>query len=250
MAINRAQIKKQLVPGLNTVFGLEYKQYPEEWRDFLTVSKESSRAYVEDVLMTGFGAAPVKGEGAGVQYDSASEGYVSRYVFETIALAFAITEEAMEDNLYGDLGSKMSKALARSMQYTKNVKATNLLNNAFDATNYPIGDGVAMCSTSHPTKSGVNGSNTLATPADVSETSLEDAVIQIGQIVDDRGIPMALKVKKLIVPINSEFIVERLLKSTGRVETADNDINALKSTGMISGGYAVNHYLTDTDSCI
>lgn len=247
MAINRAQIRKQLVPGLNSVFGLEYKQYPEEWREFLTFSRESNRAYVEDVLMTGFGAAPVKAEGAAVTYDSASEGYVSRYIFETIALAFALTEEAMEDNLYGDLGSKMSKALARSMQYTKNVKAANLVNNGYDP-NYTGGDGVELFSLLHPTKSGTSGANELTTAADLSETSLEDMLILIGQTVDDRGIPAQLKVKKLHIPVNLQFIARRLLGGAERPGTAERDINAIKQMGILTAeGTAMNHYFTDPD---
>ena len=247
MAINRAIIRKQLVPGLNAVFGLEYKQYPEEWREFLTVNKESNRAYVEDVLMTGFGGAEVKAEGAAVLYDQASESYVSRYIFETVALAFALTEEAMEDNLYGDLGSKMSKALARSMQYTKNVKAANVINNGYD-TNYAGGDGKPLFSASHPTKSGVNGSNLLATAADLAETSLEDMLILIGQAVDDRGIPMALKVKSLNIPIQLQFVARRLLGGDERPGTSDRDINAVKQMGILSAqGVKMNHYFTDPD---
>ena len=247
MAINRALIRKQLVPGLNAVFGLEYKQWPEEWKEFLTTSKESNRAYVEDVLMTGFAAAGVKAEGAAVAYDSASESYVARYIFETIALAFALTEEALEDNLYGDLGSKMSKALARSMQYTKNVKAANLINNGYD-TNFPIGDGAALFSVAHPTKSGVNGANTLATQADLSETSLEDMLILVGGTKDDRGIPSALKVKKLHIPIQLQFVARRLLGGDERPDTTNRDINAVKQMGILNAnGVAMNHYFTDTD---
>ena len=246
MAINRAQIRKQLVPGLNAVFGLEYKEFPEEWKEYLSISKESNRAYVEDVLMTGFGGASVKAEGAGVAYDSASESYTSRYIFETVALAFALTEEAMEDNLYGDLGSKMSKALARSMQYTKNVKCANIINNGYD-TAYAGGDGKPLFSASHPTKSGT-GSNLLSTPADLSETSLEDVLILIGQATDDRGIPMALKVKKLHIPIQSQFIARRLLGGDERPGTADRDINAVRQMGILSAnGVAMSHYFTDPD---
>ena len=246
MAINRAQIKKQLQEGLNAVFGLEYKQHPEAWRDIFTVSKESRKAYVEDVLMTGFGAAPVKQEGAGVQYDTASEGYVSRYVFETIALAFALTEEAGEDDLYGDLGSQMSKALARSMQYTKNVKGANILNNGF--TSGTGGDGVYLFSASHPLQGGGTYSNLLSTAADLSETSLEDMLIVIGDAVDDRGLPISLSVKRLIIPTELQFTAQRILKSDGRVDTADNDINALKSMNLIAGGWSKNVYLTDPDA--
>jgi len=246
MAINRAQIKKQLQEGLNAVFGLEYKQHPELWKDIFTSSKESRKAYVEDVLMTGFGAAPVKQEGAGVQYDSASEGYVSRYVFETIALAFALTEEAGEDDLYGDLGAQMSKALARSMQYTKNVKGANILNNGF--TSGTGGDGVVLFSASHPLQGGGVYSNMLSTAADLSETSLEDMLIVIGDAVDDRGLPIQLGVKKLILPTELQFTAQRILKSDGRVDTADNDLNAIKSMNLVSGGFSTNVYLTDPDA--
>ena len=247
MAINRAQIRKQLVPGLNTVFGLEYKQWPEEWREFLAFSKEGNRAYIEDVLMTGFGAAPVKAEGAAVTYDSASESYVSRYVFETVALAFSLTEEALEDNLYGDLGSKMSKALARSMQYTKNVKAANIINNGYDS-NFTGGDGVSLFSTAHPTKRGVNGSNTLSTGADLSETALEDMLIIIGQTTDDRGIPTQLKVKGLHLPVPLQFTARRLLGGDERPGTANRDINAVKQMGILQAtGCCINHYFTDPD---
>ena len=248
MAINRAAIKKQLQEGLNTVFGLEYKQYPEQWREIFEVSREGRKAYVEDVLMTGLGAAPVKAEGAGVQYDEASESYVSRYVFETIALAFAITEEAMEDELYSTLGSKMARALARSMQHTKNVKGANILNNGFSAS-YPGGDGVALFSTAHPLKVGSNGSNTLATAADLSETSLEDLLILSGKFEDDRGLPVPVSCKKLIVPTELQFVATRLLSGPAdmRVGTADREINAIKTMGLLNG-VAVNRFLTDPDA--
>lgn len=247
MAINRAQTKKQLQEGLNAVFGLEYKQYPELWKDIFEMSKESKKAYVEDVLMSGFGAAPVKAEGSGVQYDSASEGYVSRYVFETIALAFALTEEAGEDNLYGDLGSRLSKALARSFQYTKNVKGANILNYAF-TSGYTGGDGKVLCASDHPLQGGGTASNVLTTAADLSETAIEDMLIQIGDAVDDRGLPIPLMTKKLILPTELQFTGNRLLKSDGRVGTADNDINNIKAMNLISGGMAVNVYLTDPDA--
>lgn len=246
MAINRAQIKKQLQEGLNAVFGLEYKQHPELWRDIFTSSKESRKAYVEDVLMTGFGAAPVKQEGAGVTYDTASEGYVSRYVFETVALAFALTEEAGEDDLYGDLGSQMAKALARSMQYTKNVKGANILNNGFTAGTG--GDGVFLFSASHPLQGGGTYSNMLSTAADLSETSLEDMLIVIGDAVDDRSLPIQLGIKKMILPTELQFTAQRILKSDGRVDTADNDLNAIKSLNLVSGGFSTNVYLTDPDA--
>ncbi len=247
MAINRSAIKKQLQEGLNAVFGLEYKQYPELWKDIFTVSREAKKAYIEDVLMTGFGAAPVKAEGAGVQYDDAQEGWVARYVFETISLAFAITEEAMEDDLYADLGAQMSKALARSMQYTKNIKGANILNNGFTA-GYTGGDGKVLFATDHPLVGGGTTANTLTTAADLSETSLEDMIILMGDSVDDRSQPIHLAAKKLIVPTELQFTAQRLLKTDGRVGTADNDINALKSMNLIGGGWSSNVYLTDPDA--
>lgn len=247
MAMNRAQFKKQLQEGLNAVFGLEYKQYPELWKEIFEISKESRKAYVEDVLMSGFGAAPVKAEGAGVAYDTASEGYVSRYVFETIALAFALTEEANEDNLYGDVGSKLSKSLARSFQYTKNVKGANILNNGFTA-GFVGGDGKVLFATDHPLQGGGTGANTLSTQADLSETSLEDMLILLGDAADDRGLPFPLMAKKLIIPNELQFTAQRLLKSDGRVGTADNDLNAIKSMGLIGGGFSNNVYLTDPDA--
>lgn len=245
MAISRAAIKKQLVPGLNAVFGLEYARHPELWRNIFEFSTENKRAYVEDVLMTGFAGAQVKAEGAGVAYDTASEGWVSRYVFETIALAFAITEEALEDDLYGNLGAKQAKALARSFQYTKNVKGADILNNGFTAG--LGGDSVYLFSAAHPLKSGGTASNLLAA-ADLSETSLEDGLVQIGNAVDDRGIPLSMSVKKLIIPNELQFVAHRLLKSMGRVETADNDTNAIREMGLIEGGASSNVYLTDTDA--
>ena len=246
MAINRTAIKKQLQEGLNAVFGLEYKQYPELWKDIFVTSKESKKAYVEDVLMTGFGAAPVKAEGAGVSYDDAQEGWVARYVFETIALAFAITEEAQEDDLYADLGVQMSKALARSMQYTKNIKGANILNYGY-TPGYTGGDGKVLFATDHPLQGGGTSANTLTTQADLSETSLEDMMILMGDSVDDRGLPIHLMAKKLIVPTELQFTAQRLLKTDGRVGTSDNDINALKSMNLISGGWSSNVYLTDPD---
>lgn len=249
MAINRASIRKQLQEGLNAVFGLEYGQYPDQWKEFLTLETESKKAFVEDVLMTGLGAAAVKAEGAGVQYDSASEGWVSRYVFETIALAFAITEEAMEDDLYKTLGTKLSKALARSMAHTKNVKGANILNYGFNSS-YTGGDGKVLFATDHPLKSGGTQANTLATQADLSETSLEDMLVLISNCVDDRGLPMPLTAKKLIVPTASQFIAARLLSgpSDMRQGTSDRDINAIKTLGLVSGGFSVNNFLTDNDA--
>lgn len=245
MAINRAQIKKQLQEGLNAVFGLEYSRYPEQWRDIFESSNENSKAYVEDVLMTGFGAAPVKAEGSAVTYDTAAEGYVSRYVFETIALAFAITEEAIEDNLYGSLGQKLARALARSMQYTKNVKGANILNNMF--TSGTGGDGVVLGSASHPLQGGGVLSNILATAADLSETSLENLLIQIGDATDDRGIPVALNVRRMVIPNELGFTAQRILKSELRQGTADNDTNAVRTLGLVPS-FSINNYLTDADA--
>ena len=246
--MNRAQFKKELQEGLNAIFGLEYARYPEQWKDMFEISKEGKKAYVEDVLLTGFGAAQVKAEGAGVAYDSTSEGWVSRYFFETIALAFALTEEAQEDNLYIDMGSKMSKALARAFAYTKNVKGANVFNNGFSGSGVLGGDGKTLFATDHPLKSGGTGTNTLGTAADLSETSLEDLLILMGDMVDDRGLPIAVSSKKLIVPNALQFVAQRILKSEGRVGTADNDINAIRSMSLIGGGFAVNNHLTDPDA--
>ena len=246
--MNRAQFKKELQEGLNAIFGLEYARYPEQWKDIFEISKETKKAYVEDVLLTGFGGAQVNAEGAGVAYDSTSEGWVSRYMFETIALAFALTEEAQEDNLYIDMGGKMSKALARAFAYTKNVKGANILNNGFSGSGFLGGDGKTLFATDHPLKSGGVGTNTLATMADLSETSLEDLLILMGDMVDDRGLPIAVSAKKLIVPNALQFVAQRILKSDGRVGTADNDINAIRSMSLISGGFTVNNHLTDTDA--
>ena len=247
MAINRVAIKKQLQEGLDAVFGLEYKAQPELWKEIFTTAKEGRKAYIEQVLMSGLGAAPVKSEGAGVAYDEASEGWTARLVFETVALAVAITEEAMEDDLYADLGSQMAKALARSMQYTKNVKGANILNYAFTA-GYTGGDGKVLLATDHPLMGGGTLANTLSTQADLSETSLEDMLILIGDAVDDRGLPIHLMAKKLAVPSELQFTAQRLLRTDGRVGTADNDINALKSMNLISGGFCSSVYLTDPDA--
>lgn len=245
MSMNRSQFAKQLEPGLNTVFGLEYKQYPEQWRQIF--EKESSqKAYEEDVLMEGFGAAPVKSEGGAVSYDNAAEAWTARYNHETIALAFSISEEAEEDGLYGSLSKKYAKALARSMQHTKEIKGANVLNNGFDS-NYTGGDGVELFSNAHPTRNG-NQSNILATAADLSETSLEQVLIQITELEDDRGIPIAAQGTKLIIPTGEVFTAERLLSSNLRTSTADNDINALKSGGFLPQGSSVNQRLTDADA--
>ena len=245
MPLNRALFKKQLQEGLNTVFGLEYKRWPEEWRAIYDVER-SQKAYEEDVLVTGFGAAPVKAEGAGVAYDTASEAWVAKYLHETIALAFAITEEAEEDGLYGSLGAKYARALARSHQHTKEVKGANILNNGH--TSGTGGDGIVLFATNHPLVGGGTLSNKLATAADLSETSLEDACIQISQFTDDRGIPIATRPKGLCVPPELRFIANRILFSPGRPGTADNDLNALNNLGAIPGGVSVNHRLTDADA--
>jgi len=247
MPLNRADIRRQLEPGLNTVFGLTYKRYPEEYRYFMDVETETKRAYIEDVMMTGFGVAPVKGEGAPVQYDAASESYVARYYFETIALAFAITEEAEEDALYGDIGAQLAKALAISMRHTKEVKCAGILNNAFSAS-FPGGDGVALGSISHPLKSGELGSNILSTPADFSETSLEDLLNQITTITDDRGIPAMIDGRCLVIPPQLRFVAQRVLFSNLRVDTANNDLNAVKEMGLLPDGYKVVRRLTDPDA--
>jgi len=246
MAMNRAKFRKQLQEGLNTIFGMEYKRYPEEWKQIFEV-KKSNKAYEEDVQLVGLGAAQVKGEGAGVAYDEGAEGYVSRAVHETIALAFAITEEAVEDGLYGDLGAKYAKALARSLQHTKEVKGAAVLNNGFSSS-FPGGDAVALFSTAHPLWAGGTLSNTFATQADLSEAALEEALIQISEWTDDRGIPIAAMPKKLIIPTELQFIAERILKSPYRSGTSDNDVNALKSMGLVAGGASVNHRLTDPDA--
>ena len=245
MALNRALFTKQLNLGLNTVFGMEYDRYPEQWREIYS-TEQSQKAFEEDVQMIGFGAAPTKAEGAAISYESGREGFVSRYVHETIALAFSITEEAEEDGLYGSLGAKYARALARSMQHTKEIKGANILNNATSSSQLG-GDGQPLLSASHPLGGGGTASNKLGTAADLSETSLETLLIQIAQAEDDRGIPIALTGQKLIVPHNLVFIAERVLKSNLRPGTADNDINAMRNMGMIPGGVVVNQRLTDTD---
>ena len=244
MALNRALFTKQLNLGLNTVFGMEYDRYPEQWRAIYSV-EQSQKAFEEDVQMIGFGAAPTKAEGAMINYDSGREGFVSRYVHETVALAFAITEEAEEDGLYGSLGAKYARALARSMQQTKEVKGANVFNNATGTS--VGGDGVSLLNSSHPLGGGGTASNKLATAADLSETSLESLLIQISEAVDDRSIPVALSGRKLAVPPQLVFIAERILKSNLRPGTADNDINALRNMGMIPEGVVVNQRFTDPD---
>ena len=244
MALNRALFTKQLNLGLNTVFGMEYDRYPEQWRSLYS-TEQSMKAFEEDVQMIGFGAAPTKAEGAMINYDSGREGFVSRYVHETVALAFAITEEAEEDGLYGSLGAKYARALARSMQHTKEIKGANIFNNA--TTTSVGGDGQALMNGSHPLGGGGTASNILGTPADLSETSLETLLVQISQAVDDRSIPIALSGRKLAVPPGLIFIAERIIKSNLRPGTADNDINAMRNMGMIPEGVVVNQRFTLPD---
>ena len=246
MAISRAQLLKELLPGLNALFGLEYARYGEEHKEIYE-TETSERSFEEETKLSGFSAAPVKNEGAAIAYDNAQEAFTARYNHETIALGFSITEEAIEDNLYDSLSSRYTKALARAMAYTKQVKAANVLNNGFSA-NYLGGDGVSLFATNHPLVSGGVNSNEPATPADLNETSLEAAVIQIAAWTDERGLLIAAKPRKLIVPPNLMFVATRLLETELRVGTADNDINALKNNGSIPEGYTVNHYLTDTNA--
>jgi len=246
MAITRSQLMKELEPGLNALFGLEYDRYDNEHAEIFD-TETSDRAFEEEVMLSGFGQAPVKGEGAAVAYDQANEAFTARYTHETIALAFAITEEAVEDNLYDRLSARYTRALARSMANTKQVKAAAVLNNGFDS-NYKGGDGVELFSTAHPTIGGGNVANELATPADLNETSLEQALIDIAAFVDERGLKIALRGMKLIVPPALQFTAERILVSDLRVGTADNDVNAIKSMGLLPQGYVVNHFLTDPDA--
>jgi len=243
MAISRAQLVKELEPGLNALFGLEYKQYANEHAEIFD-TETSDRAFEEEVMLSGFANAAVKPEGQGVTFDDAQETFTARYTNETIALAFAITEEAIEDNLYDRLASRYTKALARSMANTKQVKAAAVLNNGFNAS-FAGGDGKALFADDHPTLAG-SFSNELSTPAELNETSLEQSLIDIAAFTDERGLKIAAQGVKLIIPSALQFTAERLMKSTGRVGTADNDINALASMGMIPQGYAVNHYLTST----
>ena len=245
MAISRAQLVKELEPGLNALFGLEYKNYENQHTQIYSV-ESSDRAFEEEVMESGFGEAPVKSEGSGVSYDQAQEVYTARYTHETIALAFSLTEEAVEDNLYDRLSARYTKALARSMAQTKQIKAAAVLNNAF--TTSIGGDGVALCATNHPTLSGPNLSNTLATAADLSETSLEQALIDIAAFTDERGLKIAVQGLKLIIPKELMFTADRIMKSTLRVGTADNDVNAIRNMGMVPQGYVVNNFLTDPDA--
>ena len=244
MAISRGQLVKELEPGLNALFGLEYKNYANEHAEIFD-TENSDRAFEEEVMLSGFANAPIKAEGTGVSFDNAQETFTARYTHETLALAFAITEEAIEDNLYDRLASRYTKALARSMANTKQVKAAKVLNNGFGTADG--GDGKELLATDHPIVSGTE-QNELTTAADLNETSLEQALIDIAALTDERGLKIAAKGMKLIVPSALQFTAERLMKSTQRVGTADNDINAVVSMGMIPKGYTVNHYLTDTDA--
>jgi len=245
MAISRSQQLKELLPGLNALFGLEYKKYEEEHREIFE-TENSERSFEEETKLSGFGSAPVKSEGAAIAYDNAQEAWTARYNHETIALGFAVTEEALEDNLYDSLSARYTKALARSMANTKQVKAANVLNNGFSSS-FPGGDGVALFSTAHPLVSGGTNSNEPSTPADLNETSLEAAIIQISLWTDARGLLIAAKPRKLIVPPALQFVATRLLETELRTATADNDTNAIRSMGAIPELYAVNHYLTDPD---
>ena len=246
MAINRAQLVKELVPGLHALLGLEYDRYDAEYEEIFE-TETSERAFEEEVMLTGFGEAPVKFEGSGVTYDTAQESFTARYSHETIALAFSLTEEAIEDNLYDTLSSRYTRALARSMMNTKNIKGANILNNAFSSS-FVGGDGKELCATDHPTVGNETQRNELSTASDLNETSLEQSLIDIAAFEDERGLKINAQARKLIIPTALQFVADRLLETPGRVGTADNDINALRNMGMVPEGYTVNHYLTDTDA--
>ena len=246
MAISRQQLAKELEPGLNALFGLEYKNYENQHTEIFDI-ENSDRAFEEEVMLSGFANAAVKAEGSAVTFDTANEAFTSRYTHETIALAFAITEEAIEDNLYDRIATRYTKALARSMAQTKQIKAANVLNNGFDSS-FPGGDGKELFATDHPTQSAGTLANELSTSADLSETSLEQAMIDIAAFKDERGFKIAARGLKLIIPSELQFTAERILRSPARVGTADNDLNALSSKGMLPQGYVVNNYLTDTDA--
>lgn len=246
MAISRAQLMKELLPGLNELFGLEYAKYGQEDKEIF-VTETSNRSFEEETKLSGFGAAPTKPEGSGLTYDNAQEAWTARYNHETIAMGFALTEEAVEDNLYGSLGARYTKSLARAMAYTKQVKAATILNLAFTSgTTY--GDGKVLCATDHPLVSGGTNSNRPTTAVDLNETSLEQAVINIAAWTDERGLLIAAKPKKLIIPPALQFVATRILETQLRPGTADNDTNALRTNGAIPGGYTVNHFLTDTNA--
>jgi phage major head subunit gpT-like protein len=245
-AISRAQMLKQLIPGLNKLFGLEYKTYAEEHKEIYE-QESSDRSFEEETKLSGFGAAPVKSEGMAMSYDTAQEAFTSRYTHQTIVLGFSITEEAMEDNLYASLSARYTKALARAMAHTKQVKAASILNNAFSGS-FLGGDGKALLATDHPLVGGGTNANALTTASDLNETALENAIIQIAGWTDERGLLIAAKARKMILPPQLQFVAERLLKTELRTGTADNDINAVRSMGVMPGGYRVNHYLTDPDA--
>ena len=246
MAISRAQLLKELLPGLNALFGLEYARYGEEHKEVYE-TETSERSFEEETKLSGFSAAPVKNEGSAIAYDNAQEAWTARYNHQTIALGFSLTEEAIEDNLYDSLSARYTKGLARAMAYTKQVKAAAVLNNGFDS-GYTGGDGVALFSTAHPLVSGGTNSNTPSVAADLNETSLESAVIQIAAWTDERGLLIAAKPKKLVVPPALQFVATRLLETELRVGTNDNDINAIKNNGSVAEGYCINHFLTDTNA--
>ena len=246
MAISRSQLAKELEPGLNALFGLEYDKYDKEHLDVFDV-ESSDRAFEEEVMLAGFGNAETKPEGAGVNYDTAQEAWTARYNHETIALAFAITEEAVEDNLYDKLAGRYTKALARSMNNAKQIKGANVLNNGFSSS-YTGGDGKELLATDHPTVTGGDFKNELTTAADLNETSLEQALVDLADMIDERGLKVAVKATKMLIPSELVFVAERLLQSQLRTGTGDNDINAVRSSGMVPGGYVVNHYLTDSDA--
>jgi hypothetical protein len=246
MAISRAQLLKELLPGLNALFGLEYARYGEEHKEIFE-TETSERSFEEETKLSGFSAAPVKNEGSAIAYDNAQEVFTARYNHETIALGFSLTEEAIEDNLYDSLSARYTKALARAMSYTKQTKAAAVLNNGFD-TDYPGGDGQPLFSDAHPLVSGGTNSNIPAVATDLNETALENAVIQIAAWTDERGLLIAAKPRKLVIPPSLQFVATRLLETELQVNTADNNINAIKSNGSIPEGYTVNHFLTDTDA--
>jgi phage major head subunit gpT-like protein len=246
MAISRSQLLKELLPGLNALFGLEYKRYGEEYKEVYE-TETSERSFEEETKLSGFGTAPVKSEGGGVTYDTASEVYTSRYTHETVALGFSITEEAIEDNLYDSLSSRYTKALARAMSYTKQVKAMSVLNNAF-TSGYVGGDGKVLCATDHPLINGSTNSNRPTAGVDLNETAMEAAVIQIAAWTDERGLLIAARPRKLVIPPAYMFVAKRLFGTELRVGTADNDINAMKAMNVIPQGYSVNHFLTDTNA--
>ena len=246
MAISRAQLLKELLPGLNALFGMEYARYGEEHKEIYE-TESSERSFEEETKLSGFSAAPVKNEGQAISYDNAQEAWTARYNHETIAMGFAITEEAIEDNLYDSLSGRYTKSLARGMAYTKQVKAASVLNNGFNST-YTGGDGVSLFSTAHPLVSGGSNSNTPSTPADLNETSLEAAVIQISLWTDERGLLIAAKPRKLVVPPQLQFVATRLLETELRVGTNNNDINAIKNNGVVPEGYTINHFLTDPNA--